>query len=470
MLEQGIIQTSESPFSSPSILVRKKDGNWRFCVDYRELNDMTIKNKFPIPIVDDLFDELHGACYFSKLDLRSEFHQILMNEKDIPKTAFRTHFGHFEFLVMPFGLTNAPAIFQAMMNSVFAPYLRKLVLIFFDDILVYSKSFEDHLQHLTTVLQVLLDNKLSAKRSKCTFVVPQIEYLGHIINAQGLSTDPAKIEAVKHWPEPKSVTQLRGFLGLTGYYRRFVKHYGLICRPLHDMLKKNSFLWGPEQSKAFEELKERLISAPVLTLPNFNLPFTLETDASGSGIGAVLMQQGQAIAYFSKAISRKAQTLSVYDKEAMAILAAVKKWKHYLLGAKLIIKTDQQSLKYLAEQILTDGMQHKLLLRLLPLDYVIEYKKGKENIAADALSRRDLNCNAISVVQPIWITEILKSYESDTLCQDLIARLSIAPDPSSPYTLHSEILRYKGRIHLGQHTNTQNNIISYMLLPLVIQA
>jgi len=275
MLQQGVIRHSTSAFSAPVLLVKKHDNTWRFCVDYRALNQQTMKDKFPIPVVEELLDELEGARFFTKLDLRSGYHQVRMHVDDIEKTAFRTHAGHFEFLVMPFGLTNAPATFQSLMNAVLQPFLRKFVLVFFD-ILIYSPSWSQHLQHINMVLSALRNNQLKLKRSKCSFATSSVSYLGHVITAQGVAMDQDKVDAVLSWPQPHSPRGLRGFLGLAGYYRRFIQNYRTIAAPLTALLRKAAFMWSPEATEAFETLKKALSTAPVLQLPNFDNTFVVD--------------------------------------------------------------------------------------------------------------------------------------------------------------------------------------------------
>jgi len=330
MLRLAIIRHSSSAFSSPALLIRKRDGTWRFCVDYRALNDATVKDKFPIPVVEELLDELRGAKFFTKLDMRSGYHQVLMHPDDVEKTAFRTHQGLFEFLVMPFGLTNAPATFQAMMNDILLPYLRRFVLVFFDDILIYSSSWSEHLRHVRTVLRTLQDHQLILKKSKCEFGRPSVAYLGHVISERGVEVDKQKVEAVLSWPLPASARAVRGFLGLAGYYRRFIRDYGAIATPLTALLKKEGFFWNPDAEQAFRTLQRALTEAPVLQLPAFDRDFVVECDASGSGFGAVLHQGGGPVAFFSKQIAPRHTKLAAYERELIGLVQAVRHWRPYL--------------------------------------------------------------------------------------------------------------------------------------------
>ncbi|CAL1371586.1 unnamed protein product [Linum trigynum] len=377
-----------------------------------------------------------------------------MRPEDRHKTAFRTSQGHYEFLVMPFGLTNAPATFQALMNHVFAPHLRKFILVFFDDILVYSPSAVLHQEHLRQTLLLLRKHRLYAKLSKCSFGQPQVEYLGHVIGEAGVSTEPNKIAAMLNWPPPTSVKALRGFLGLTGYYRKFIRHYGIISRPLTDLLKKNSFTWTAEAQSAFLALKTAMSEAPVLALPNFAVPFTLETDACGTGAGAVLSQQGRPIAYFSKSFGVRNQGRSTYEKEFLAVLMAVDQWRHYLEGRPFTILTDHESLKFLFQQKIHTEIQKKGLVKLLGLDFQIKYRRGKFNGAADALSRRfegeeAAGCSALSTVIPEWMVEVEQTYAGDPWVTERIAAASLTPSGPSLWSYSQGVLRYKGSIVVG---------------------
>jgi hypothetical protein len=273
MQQQGQIRHSTSAFSSLVLLVKKSDGTWRSCVDYRALNERTIKDSFPIPVVDELLDELRGALFFTKLNLRSGYHQVCMATNDIHKTAFRTHEGMYKFLVMSFGLSNASATFQALMNTVLHSFLRRFVLVFFDDILIYSSTWSEQLHHLRVVFTALKDHSLVLKRSKCSFDAASVSYLGHIISTEGVAMDAAKVQVVVDWPPPRSVLALRGYLGLAGYYRKLIKSYGEIAPPLTALLKKNGFSWTDQATTAFLHLKKALTTALVLTLPDFGQDF-----------------------------------------------------------------------------------------------------------------------------------------------------------------------------------------------------
>ncbi|GJT80782.1 putative reverse transcriptase domain-containing protein [Tanacetum coccineum] len=289
---KGFIRPSSSPWGAPVLFVKKKDRSLWMCIDYRELNKLTVKNRYPLPRIDDLFDQLQGSSVYSKIDLRSGYHQLRVREEDIPKTAFRTRYGHYEFQVMPFGLTNAPAVFMDLMNRVCKPYLDKFVIVFIDDILIYSKNKQEHEEHLKLILELLKKEELYAKFSKCEFWIPKVQFLGHVIDSEGIHVDPAKIESIKDWASPKSPTEIHQFLGLAGYYRRFIEGFSKIAKPMTKLTqKKVKFEWGDKQEAAFQLLKQKLCSAPILALPEGSEDFIAYCDASKKGLGAVLMQR-----------------------------------------------------------------------------------------------------------------------------------------------------------------------------------
>ncbi|MCH81106.1 RNA-directed DNA polymerase (Reverse transcriptase), partial [Trifolium medium] len=449
MLDSGIIRHSSSSFSSPVILVKKKDNTWRMCIDYRALNKVTIPDKFPIPIIEELLDELHGARFFTKLDLKSGYHQVRVKESDIEKTAFRTHEGHYEFLVMPFGLMNAPSTFQSLMNDVFRSLLRKHVLVFFDDILIYSKDWDSHIKHLKEVLSLLNDHKLVANRKKCSFAQKSVEYLGHLITGEGVACDPNKVISVVQWPQPRNVKGVRGFLGLTGYYRKFIKDYGKIAKPLTELTKKDSFKWNEQAQLAFEKLKDRLTTAPVLALPDFSKSFLIECDASGTGLGAILMQDKKPIAYFSKALGMRNLAKSTYEKELMAVVLAIQHWRPYLLGRKFVVSTDHKSLKQLMQQKIVTAEQQNWAAKLMGYDFDIVYKQGKLNKGADALSRvyEGVELTTLhSAAQWAQVEQIKEEINKDEKLQKIIVELQQDPMSWPGYAYKQGVLWYENRM------------------------
>ena len=397
--------------------------------------------------MEELLDELRGARFFSKLDLRSGYHQVRMHPDDIAKTAFRTHHGHFEFLVMPFGLTNAPASFQALMNDILQPFLRRFVLVFFDDILIYSSSWSEHLQHVKMGFQQLRAHQLFLKKSKCFFGEPSVTYLGHIVSAAGVAMDPSKVAAVGSWPRPRTLRALRGLLGLSGYYRKFIAGYGAIAAPLTALLKGTSFSWTDDAEWAFSDLKQALMHAPLLQLPDFTKRFVVDCDASGTGFGAVLHQGDGPIAFFSRAVAPHHAKLPAYERELIGLVKAVRNWRPYLWGRAFTVRTDHSSLKFILDQRLSTIPQHAWVSKLFGYDLMVEYRPGKQNGAADALSRRHEDALAVHALS-------MPSFEVfDTLRQELAADhraqelFSLLKDGTAPagWTVADGLLLFQGK-------------------------
>jgi hypothetical protein len=397
LLDKGFISPSASPWGCPALFVKKKDNSLRLCVDYHPLNAVTIKNKYPLPRIDILFDQLAGAKVFSKIDLCSGYHQIKIKPSDIPKTAFSTRYGLYEYLVMSFGLTNAPAYFMYLMNSVFMPELDKFVVVFIDDILIYSKTEEDHADHLRVVLQRLRDHRLYAKFSKCEFWLDNVKFLGHTISSEGISVDPTKVQEVMDWKPPTLVHQIRSFLGLAGYYHRFIPDFSKIAKPMTELLKKEiKFHWDDKCEEAFHTLRKLLTTAPVLAQPDCTKPFDIYCDASRIGLGCVLMQNNRVIAYASRALRNHEQNYPTHDLELAAVIHALKIWRHHLMGAKCNIYTDYKSLKYIFTQADLNMRQRRWLELIKDYDPEVHYHPGKANVVADALSRKAY-CHCLSI-------------------------------------------------------------------------
>jgi hypothetical protein len=336
-----------------------------------------------------MLDELSGSIMFSKVDSRSGYHQIRMKLGDEWKTTFKTKFGLYEWLAMSFGLTNAPSTFMRLMNEVLRAFIGRFLVVYFDDILIYRKSLEEHLEHLHVAFNALRDACLFGNLAKCTFCTDRVVFLGYVVTAKGIEVDPAKIEAISSWPQPKTVTQVRSFLGLAGFYRRFVKDFGSIAAPLNELTKKDvPFTWGHAQQDAFLLLKDRLTHAPLLQLPHFNKTFELECDASGIGLGGVLLQDGKPVAYFCEKLSGPSLNYSTYDKELYALVQTLETWQHYLWPKEFVIHSDHESLKHIRSQAKLNKRHAKWVEFIKSFPYVIKHKKGKDNVTADALSRR----------------------------------------------------------------------------------
>ncbi|MCG8032787.1 MAG: reverse transcriptase, partial [Candidatus Thiodiazotropha taylori] len=407
MIEAGAIRPSHSPYSSNVVIVRKKDGTIRFCVDFRKLNNKTIKDAYAIPRVEDSLHLLAGARYFSKLDLRSGYWQVEIKEEDKHKTAFQVgNLGFFEFNRMPFGLCNAPASFQRLMERCMGDLNLRDCLIYLDDVIIFSSTFEEHLDRLEEVFTRLRQHNLKLKPSKCEFLKSEVTYLGHVVSEAGIRTDPDKTKAIKNWPIPRNVKEVRAYLGFTGYYRRFIKDYAKIARPLNDLLighctskkqklkkaKKTEFVWTEKQQDAFDTLKEKLMRPPVLAYADYSKPFKLHTDASTTGLGAVLYQNQEGmdrvVAYASRSLKQSERNYPAHKLEFLALKWAVtEKFHDYLYGANFDVVTDNNPLTYVFTTAKLDATGQRWLAELSNYNCSISYRCGKQNSDADGLSR-----------------------------------------------------------------------------------
>nr|GEY21523.1 putative reverse transcriptase domain-containing protein [Tanacetum cinerariifolium] len=388
--DKGFIRPSSSPWGAPILFVKKKDGSFRMCIDYRELNKLTIKNQYPLSRIDDLFDQLQGSSIYSKIDLRLGYHQLRVREQDILKITFRTRYGHYEFQIMPFGLTNAPVVFMDLMNRVRKPYLDKFVIVFIDDILIYSKDKKEHEEHLKAILEFLKKEKLYAKFSKCEFWIPKVQFLGYVIDSRGIHVDPSKIESIKDWASPKIPLEIRQFLGLVDYYRRFIEGFSKMAKSMTKLTQKGvKFDWGEKEEDAFQLIKQKLCSAPILALPEGSKDFVVYCDASHKGLGAVLMQREKVIAYASRQLKVHEKNYTTHDLELGSVVFPLKIWRHCLYGTKCTVLTDHKSLQHILDQKELNMRQCHWLELLIDYDCDICYNLRKANIVADALSRKE---------------------------------------------------------------------------------
>ncbi|GJS34346.1 putative reverse transcriptase domain-containing protein [Tanacetum coccineum] len=347
-------------------------------------------NRYPLPRIGDLFDQLQGSNMYSKLDLRLGYHQLRVREQDIPKTAFRTWYGHYECQVMPFGLTTHLR-YSETLKPICKPYLDKFVIVFIDDILIYSKDEKEHEEHLKVILELLKKEKLYAKFSKCEFWIPKVQFLGHVIDSRGIHVDPAKIESIKDWASPKTPTEIRQFLGLAGYYRRFIEGFSKIAKSMTKLTQKGiKFDWGEKEENAFQLIKQKLCSAPILALPEGSKDFVVYCDASHKGLGVVLMQREKVIAYASRQLKVHEKNYTTHDLELGSVVFALKIWRHYLYGTRCTVFTDHKSLQHILDQKELNMRQRRWLELLSDYDCDIRYHPGKANIVADALSQAQI--------------------------------------------------------------------------------
>ncbi|KAK2898059.1 hypothetical protein Q8A73_014439 [Channa argus] len=394
-LEAGLIRPSSSPAGAGFFFVEKKDGGLRPCIDYRGLNHITVKNRYPLPLMSSAFELLQGANIFNKLDLRNAYHLIRIRKGDEWKTAFNTPSGHYEYLVMPFGLTNAPAVFQHLVNDVLGDMLNRFVFVYLYYILIFSRSETEHVQHVRQVLQRLLQNQLFVKAEKCEFHTTSVSFLGYLISAGHIQMEPAKVDAVRSWPVPGNRKQLQRFLVYANFYRKFIRGFSSISSPLHQLTSiKTTLEWNPRAEHAFHQLKESFSSAPILTLPDASKQFVVEVDASDTGVGAILSQRSEdqkvhPCAFFSRRLTPAERNYCIGDRELLAMKLALEEWRHWLEGAEqqLLVFTDHKNLEYLHSAKRLNPRQARWALFFNRFDFILSYKPGSKNGKADALSR-----------------------------------------------------------------------------------
>jgi transposase InsO family protein len=393
MLAQDVIESSSSPWSSNVVIVKKKDNSLRFCIDYRKLNDVTVKDSYPLPRITDCLDALSTGRYFSAFDLRSGYFQVMMEEEDKGKTSFVTRSGLYQFKVMPFGVTNGPATFQRLMDLTMAGLNYQICLVYLDDIILMSRTVEEHLERLVLILDRLRKAGLKLKPSKCSLLQKRIHFLGHVVSEDGIATDPLKVQAVVEWPEPTNTREVRSFVGLCSYYRRFVQDFARIAEPLHKLTgKRVKFEWDSACQLAFEKLKGRLVTSPILAMPQDEGQYRLDTDASDDAIGAVLSQiqngEERVIAYASRLLNRAERNYCVTRRELLAVVYFCKQFRTYLLGRQFLIRTDHSALRWLRNMPDPIGQQARWLELLEEYQFEVEHRPGKKHINADALSRK----------------------------------------------------------------------------------
>lgn len=405
LLQLGYIQPSTSPFAAPVLLIKKPDGSWRMCIDYRALNKLTVRRRYPLPRIDDLLDRLHKAAFFTKIDLRSGYYQVRISEADRVKTAFVTRYGQFEWLVLPFGLADAPSTFMHVMTSCLAPLLDRCIVVYLDDILVYSMSMKDHVRDVEAVLALLRKHKLYGKLSKCEFGRREVDFLGHVVKQGSISPDPKKVEAMKSWPTPTTQHELRSFIGLATYFRRFIWNFSGIAAPLYSLLtgRQNSFSWTAAHSEAFEALKTALTSDAVLRLPDPSLPFVIACDSCSTAVGGTLLQRDSdgrfhPVAYESHKLSDNEQRWHIHEQELLAVIHCIRVWRVYVYGRPFTVCSDHKALQWLLERPQLSPRQARWLDLFAEYEFTITYKPGESALmrVPDALSRRWLPASTSS--------------------------------------------------------------------------